>query len=178
MNVPSFASIEAHRRSPQAQCVEYLGDAATRTSSPKPKIVSSPIAPVGDLRRLLVDERGSVTAEVLLWIPIFAELTLLTFDVFWAYWLNAEMWNVAFGAVREVARGNFDVMLGPDASMEMIVRDWVWAQLGAGYAVTYAETTAYHVVTIQADVERMSVFGSLADVLPSVQASVTMAKEP
>ncbi len=113
----------------------------------------------------------------MLWLPVFAELLLLSFDVFWAFWLNAEMWNVAYGAVREVARGNFNMLL-IQTDMESVVRQWVQAQLGSGYAVSYHETAAHHVVTIQADVDRMSVFGNLSDVLPSVSASVTMAKEP
>ncbi|MGM0583086.1 MAG: hypothetical protein ACQEUZ_00305 [Pseudomonadota bacterium] len=128
-------------------------------------------------RGLFVDETGSITAEALLWLPLLIELILFSFDTFWAYWLHAEMWNVAFSAVREVARGNFDLQ-ALDAPMETIVREWVGRQLGDGYAVSYVETAAYHTVTIDADAERMSVFGYLFDPLQNLSASVSMAKEP
>lgn len=169
MNMPVFASIEALCRRNRPAC--------PRTAVPRRR--EGPLShPVLSPRRGLVfDERGSVTVEVMLWLPVFVELLLLSFDVFWAFWLNAEMWNVAYGAVREVTRGNFDILL-VQTDMESIVRQWVQAQLGSGYAVSYLETATHHVVTVDADVDRMSVFGNLSDVLPSVSASVTMAKEP
>jgi len=169
MNVAVFASIEWFRRRHPAAWPRTVF--ARRREPP----LFRPVQP--HRRGLVRDDRGSVTVEVMLWLPMFTELLLLSFDVFWAFWLNAEMWNVAYGAVREVARGNFDMLL-IQTDMERVVRDWVQAQLGPGYAVSYLETAAHHVVTVKADVDRMSVFGNLSDLLPSVSASVTMAKEP
>ena len=114
---------------------------------------------------------------MLLFFPVFVELAMVSFDAFWAHWMHAEMWNVAFGAVREVAMGNVVAELqGP--SIQSLVEEWVHAQLGGGYAVVYAETASHHTVTISADSNRMSLFGSLIDGLNSLEASVTLAREP
>jgi Flp pilus assembly protein TadG len=127
-------------------------------------------------QRLRPDERGSVTLEVMLWLPLLVELTLISLDAFWAYWTHAEMWNVAFGAARQVASGSFD-MLAIERSMQAVVGDWIAMQLGSGYGVAYSETATHHTVVVTADVERMSLFGNLFDVLEQVEARVTLAKE-
>ena len=49
------------------------------------------------------DERGSATLEMLLWLPLFFFLLLLTVDASIVYWRHGEMWNAARDLARAVA---------------------------------------------------------------------------
>lgn len=56
--------------------------------------------------RFLRDEKGSVTIEFILWIPVIVALLALVIDVTTIYITHTEMWNVARDTARRMAKGD------------------------------------------------------------------------
>ncbi|MEL6266700.1 MAG: hypothetical protein AAFR52_13805 [Pseudomonadota bacterium] len=133
---------------------------------------------IQSLRRFAKDDGGTATIEILLWVPLMAELMLITVDVSQAYARHGEMWSAAYDATRQVANGRFDDDVAIDRPMEAVVRAHVHEMLGPGYGVTYAEVGRFHVTEVRSDVASMSFFGTLTAVLGDVRATITMVDEP
>lgn len=55
------------------------------------------------LRNCLGDERGSVTIEFVLWVPVITALVALVIDATTIYITYAEMWTVARDTARRMS---------------------------------------------------------------------------
>ena len=120
------------------------------------------------------NDHGSATAEMVVWLPLFVDLVLMTVDVSHVYWRHAQMWTAAFDAVRQVAMGSFD---GEAAPVPDMVTWYVNESLGPDYTATYERTEQHHRVSISLDLDRLSLLGSIVSMPETLTASVSIARE-
>lgn len=124
------------------------------------------------MKRFARDERGGVTIEFVLWVPVFAFLLMLTVDASFMYLTITRMENAARDAARRVSIGQFTTAT---------IEDYVLSELTDGpYDVSAAcSTTDYACVQIVRPVDSIVTFGVLqALVGQTVGAETKMRLEP
>jgi len=121
-------------------------------------------------RGLLRDEEGAVSLEMLLWVVLFLQFTMLTMDIGWVYWKHSEMWTVAGETVRETSLGALD-------ANQSAVEAYVQERLDPGYAVTFIDNATTQTVTISANAADMSLLGMVTFFFDQMNASATMMVE-
>jgi Flp pilus assembly protein TadG len=124
------------------------------------------------MKRFLKEDRGSVTIEFVLWVPIFAFLLMLTADASFMYLTITRMENAARDAARRVSIGQYDTTT---------IDDYVLSELTDGpYAVSAdCSTNEYACVQISRSVNSIVTFGVLqALVGQTVGAETKMRLEP
>ena len=125
------------------------------------------------LRAFRRAERGSVTVEFVMWVPVFCGLLMLFADTSLTYMNQSNFWNVGRETARIVARHGFDA-----AAAE------TYAETHASFGratpealVTIEDGTV--TVTITADAKSMSLFGLLNFAQnQTIEARVTDVLEP
>ena len=120
------------------------------------------------------DEKGAVTIEFVLWVPIFVGLFVLVTDASIIYLTHSEMWSVARDTTRRMTTGQF--------TTRAEAADWAAAHLFLGNR-TYVidpEFTDKINVTIAIGLGDAAIFGFFFEPIlgQSLVASVTMQREP
>ena len=123
----------------------------------------------------LGDEKGAVTIEFVLWVPIFVGLLVFVTDASIIYLTHSEMWSVARDTVRRMTTGQITT------SAE--AQDYAAAHLFLGnrtYVISPDTTSADLNVTITIGLDGAAIFGFFFKPIlgRSLVASVTMRKEP
>ena len=122
----------------------------------------------------LRDEKGAVTIEFVLWVPIFVGLLVLVTDASIIYLTHSEMWNVARDTTRR--------MTTEQITTTAEARDYAAAHLFLG-ARTYVIDPDFGGdmnVTIAIGLDDAAIFGFFFKSIlgQSLVASVTMRREP
>jgi Flp pilus assembly pilin Flp len=122
----------------------------------------------------LRDEKGAVTIEFVLWVPIFVGLLVLVTDASIIYLTHSEMWNVARDTTRR--------MTTEQITNSAEARDYAAAHLFLG-ARTYVIDPDFGGdmnVTIAIGLDDAAIFGFFFKSIlgQSLVASVTMRREP
>ncbi len=122
----------------------------------------------------LRDEKGAVTIEFVLWVPIFVGLLVLVTDASIIYLTHSEMWNVARDTTRR--------MTTEQITTKAEARDYAAAHLFLG-ARTYVIDPDFGGdmnVTIAIGLDDAAIFGFFFKSIlgQSLVASVTMRREP
>ena len=122
----------------------------------------------------LRDEKGAVTIEFVLWVPIFVGLLVLVTDASIIYLTHSEMWNVARDTTRR--------MTPEEITTTAEARDYAAAHLFLG-ARTYVIDPDFGGdmnVTIAIGLDEAAIFGFFFKSIlgQSLVASVTMRREP
>ena len=129
----------------------------------------------------LGDEKGVVTIEFVLWVPIFVGLFVFVTDASIIYLTHSEMWNVARDTARRMTTG--------EITTRAEARDYAAAHLFLG-SRTYVidpnviapsdPNLADMNVTIVIGLDDAAIFGFFFKTIlgRSLVASVTMRKEP
>ena len=123
----------------------------------------------------LRDEKGAVTIEFVLWVPIFVGLFVLVTDASIVYLTHSEMWSVARDTTRR--------MTTEEITTTAEARDYAAAHLFLGnrtYVIDPDFSTADLNITIAIGLDDAAIFGFFfKEILGrSLVASVTMRKEP
>ena len=124
------------------------------------------------LRGFWSDERGSVTIEFVLWVPLFSLLLMVASDASFMYLTMTRMENAARDAARQVSIGR----LATDS-----VGTYVATGLDDGPYSVSAEcsTTDYACIRITRTVDSIVTFGVLSSLIgTSVGAETKMRLEP
>ncbi len=124
------------------------------------------------LHRFLSDDRGSVTIEFVLWVPIFAVLMMLASDTSFMFLTMTRMENASRDAARRVSMGQLD---------RQTVSSYVMAGLDtAPYTISADCSTAdYACVQIRRPVSSIVTFSVLSALLGETVATETkMRLEP
>ena len=124
--------------------------------------------------QFLRDERGSVTIEFVLWVPIFVVILVAATDATILYLHHTEMWNVSRDVARRVAVGDIT-----EADAAAVVQNEMFLYSRA-YTVSTSDPADLDVkIMIQTSVRDASVFGFFEPVLDRyLTAMVTMRREP
>jgi Flp pilus assembly protein TadG len=122
----------------------------------------------------LGDEKGAVTIEFVLWVPIFVGLLVFVTDASIIYLTHSEMWNVARDTTRR--------MTTEQITSTAEARDYAAAHLFLGNR-TYVIDSYFGGemnVTIAIGLDGAAVFGFFFEPIlgESLVASVTMRREP
>jgi Flp pilus assembly protein TadG len=120
-------------------------------------------------------EKGAVTIEFVLWVPIFVGLFVFVTDASIVYLTHSEMWNVARDTTRRMTTG--------EITSDSEVVDYAAARLFLGrrtYVIDPNFGTADLNVTIAIGLDDAAIFGFFFESIlgRSLMASVTMRKEP
>jgi Flp pilus assembly protein TadG len=123
----------------------------------------------------LDDEKGAVTIEFVLWVPIFVGLLVFVTDASIVYLTHSEMWSVARDTVRRMTTG--EIKTATEA------RDYAAAHLFLGnrtYVIDSNPLSADMNITIAVGLDGAAVFGFFFEPIlgQTLVASVTMRKEP
>ena len=123
---------------------------------------------------MLRDEKGAVTIEFVLWVPIFVGLLVFVTDASIIYLTHSEMWNVA----RDTSRR----MSTEEITTAAEVRDYAAAHLFLGEREYVINPTfgGDMNVTISIGLDGAAIFGFFfKDIIGrSLVASVTTRREP
>jgi Flp pilus assembly protein TadG len=124
--------------------------------------------------QFLRDERGSVTIEFVLWVPIMAVILVAATDATVLYLHHTEMWNVSRDVARRVAVGDMS-----EADAVTVVQNEMFLYSRA-YTVATSDPTELDVrIMIQTSIADASVFGFFKPVMGRyLTAMVTMRREP
>jgi hypothetical protein len=122
----------------------------------------------------LRDEKGAVTIEFVLWVPIFVGLLVFVTDASIIYLTHSEMWSVARDTTRRMTTG--------EISSDAEVVDYAAAHLFLGRR-TYVIDPDFGGemnVTIAVGLDGAAIFGFFFEPIlgRSLVASVTMRREP
>ncbi len=122
----------------------------------------------------LRDEKGAVTIEFVLWVPIFVGLFVFVTDASIIYLTHSEMWNVARDTTRRMTTRQFTTVAE--------ARDFAAARLFLGER-TYVIDPDFGGemnVTIAISLDDATIFGFFFESIlgKSLVASVTMRNEP
>ncbi len=128
------------------------------------------------LLRLWRGEKGTVTVEFVIWIPIFLIILAFTADACKLYLTQANMWDVARDTTRRMSIGQYC-----DAPTAQTYAQGQLYYNSLTYAFTVTKGTD-DVVDISTPISGASVFGVLASFggfsAGSLDAKVTMPSEP
>jgi Flp pilus assembly protein TadG len=100
-------------------------------------------------------ERGSVTVEFVLWMPVFLVILGFIADATMLYLMQADMWNVARDTVRRMTTGELNAADAKSYAATALLYP------NKPYTIT-ATSGSDDVVEIQLPVQQASVFGVLA----------------
>jgi Flp pilus assembly protein TadG len=118
-------------------------------------------------------ERGSVTIEFVMWVPVFCGLLMLFADTSLTYMNQSNFWNVSRETARIVARHGFDA----EAAESFAETHASFGHYTPEALVTIDGSTV--TVTITADAKSMSLFGLLNFAQnQTIEARVTDVLEP
>ena len=119
-------------------------------------------------------EKGAVTIEFILWVPIFVGLLVFVTDASIIYLTHSEMWSVARDTTRRMTTGQF--------TTPAQVRDYAAAHLflGSRTYVIDPDIGGDMSVTIAIGLGDATIFGFFFKSIlgQSLVANVTMRKEP
>ncbi len=119
-------------------------------------------------------EKGAVTIEFVLWVPVFVSLLVFVTDASIIYLTHSEMWNVARDTTRRMTTEEF--------TSDAEVRDYASAHLflGSRTYVIDPDFGGEMNVTIAIGLDDAAIFGFFFEpILGNVLvASVTMRQEP
>ena len=120
-------------------------------------------------------EKGAVTGEFILWVPIFVGLLVFVTDASIIYLTHSEMWNVARDTTRRMTTGQF--------TTPAQARDYAAAHLFLGnrtYVIDPGLASADMNITIAVGLDDATIFGFFFKPIlgRSLVARVTMRKEP
>ncbi len=123
----------------------------------------------------LGDEKGAVTIEFVLWVPVFVGLLVFVTDASVIYLTHSEMWSVARDTTRRMTTG--------EITTDAEARDYAAAHLFLGertYVIDTGPVSADMNVTIAIGLDGAAIFGFFFEPIlgRSLVASVTMRKEP
>ncbi len=123
---------------------------------------------------LLRDEKGAITIEFVLWVPIFVSLLVFVTDASIIYLTHSEMWNVARDTSRRMSTEELTTVTE--------VRDYAAARLFLGereYAIDPTFGGDMN-VTISIGLDGAAIFGFFFKPIigRSLVASVTTRREP
>ena len=122
----------------------------------------------------LRDEKGAVTIEFVLWVPIFVSLLVFVTDASIIYLTHSEMWNVARDTTRR--------MTTRQITTPTEARDFAAARLFLGERTYVIEPDfgGEMNVTIAIGLDDATIFGFFFESIlgKSLVASVTMRNEP
>ncbi len=122
----------------------------------------------------LRDEKGVVTIEFALWVPIFVGLFVLVTDASIIYLTHSEMWNAARDTTRRMTTG--------EITSRAQARDYAAAHLflGSRTYVIDPDFGGEMNVTIAIGLDDAAIFGFFFKPIlgRSLVASVTMRREP
>ena len=124
----------------------------------------------------LQDERGVMTVDFVVWLPLFVSLLVIVTDASILYLTQTEMWNVARDTVRRMTTRSITSVAEAEC--------WAEAQLSLYnylvYEVDAASTADTNSVTIQVPLADASAFGYfIGPVLGNtISATVTMRADP
>jgi hypothetical protein len=121
------------------------------------------------------DEKGAVTIEFVLWVPIFVGLFVLVTDASIIYLTHSEMWSVARDTTRRMTTG--EITTRAEAA------DWAASHLFLGsrtYVIDPDFDSTDLNVTIVIGLDDAAIFGFFFKQIlgRTLVASVTMRKEP
>lgn len=133
-------------------------------------------ASLARLFRMWRGDRGTVTVEFVLWIPIFLIILAFTADACKLYLTQANMWDVA----RDTARGMSIGQYCDTATAQTYAQSQLYYS-SLTYAFNVTKGTA-DIVDITTPIAGASVFGVLASFggfnTGTLEAKVTMPSEP
>ncbi len=119
-------------------------------------------------------EKGAVTIEFVLWVPIFVGLLVFVTDASIIYLTHSEMWNVARDTTRRMTTG--------EITTDDQARDYAAAHLflGSRTYVIDPDIGGDMSVTIAIGLDDAAIFGSFFKSIlgRSLVANVTMRREP
>ena len=122
----------------------------------------------------LRDEKGAVTIEFVLWVPIFVSLLVFVTDASIIYLTHSEMWNVARDTTRRMTTRQLKTVTE--------ARDFAAARLFLGQRTYVIEPDfgGEMNVTIAIGLDDATIFGFFFESIlgKSLVASVTMRNEP
>ncbi len=119
-------------------------------------------------------EKGAVTIEFVLWVPVFVSLLVFVTDASIIYLTHSEMWNVARDTTRRMTTEEFTTVAE--------ARDYAAAHLFLGER-TYVVDPDFGGemnVTIAISLDDATIFGFFFESIlgKSLVANVTMRREP
>jgi len=127
------------------------------------------------LSHFLRSERGALTIEFVIWIPIFLTILAFTADACKLYLTQADMWDVARDTARRVSTGQYCT----SADAESYARSQLLYPLTYTFTLTQGTTD---IVEISTPIASASVFGVLASyggfTANTMTAKVSMPNEP
>ena len=119
-------------------------------------------------------ERGSITVEFVIWIPVFLVILGFIADASLMYVMQANMWNVARDAARRMSTGELDKVAAETYAGNQLLYP------NKPYTIT-ATKGSDDVVEISIPIENASIFGVLAAygsfTNATLRAKVTMRSE-
>ncbi len=124
----------------------------------------------------LGDEKGAVTIEFVLWVPIFVGMLVFVTDASIIYLTHSEMWSVARDTTRRMTTGQI--------TSRAEARNYAASRLFLGSRTYVVDPTdpafAEMNVTIAIGLDGATIFGFFFEPIlgQSLVASVTMRKEP
>jgi Flp pilus assembly protein TadG len=122
----------------------------------------------------LRDEKGAVTIEFVLWVPIFVGLLVFVTDASIIYLTHSEMWSVARDTTRRMTTGQI--------TSRAEARDYAASRLflGSRTYVVDPDFGGEMNVTIAVGLDGAAIFGFFFEPIlgRSLVASVTMRREP
>ncbi|MEO1458477.1 MAG: TadE/TadG family type IV pilus assembly protein [Pseudomonadota bacterium] len=129
--------------------------------------------------RFLRDDRGSLSIEFVLWLPVFVAFLVITSDTSFAFMTHTRMWNAARECTRNIAVGATPASTAAaencaSALLPGNVQNW---------AINYSEQSLGGVDTVTVSIRTTGgdamIFGGLFEEFTGADlvASVTMRKE-
>ncbi len=120
-------------------------------------------------------EKGAVTIEFVLWVPIFVGLFVFVTDASIIYLTHSEMWSAARDTTRRMTTG--------EITTKAEARDYTAARLFLGsrtYVIDPELASSDLNITIAIGLDDAAIFGFFFKPIlgQSLVASVTMRKEP
>lgn len=122
------------------------------------------------------DERGAMSVDFILWLPLFLSLLMLVTDASILYMTQTQMWNIARDTARRMTTQQIRSVT--EATCYAKAKLSVYPDLN--FTVQPASTTQYNTVNISLPVNDASVFGNFLGKVrgKTIHAKVTMRADP
>jgi len=124
------------------------------------------------LKRFICGERGNVTVEFVLWLPLIAGIIVATFDLNIVLMTQSNMYNVARDTARRVSTGQLNASTGQDYAQQYLN----YMGFEYGVEITTGENVTVEITTSLGRVAALGVMGAMKGY--NLNASVTMRTEP
>jgi len=125
----------------------------------------------------LTDEKGAVTVDFVVWIPLFVSLLVIVTDASMIYLTQTEMWNVARDIARRMTSRSINTLAEARCQAEQQLNLYSFLT----YDVDVFSSQDINSVTIRVPLDDVSAFGYFIkhSVLgESISATVTMRADP